>query len=204
MGPFTGDLVCWDFGDTLVDQTFMRRAPSDIPDWTDAYVRVRAAGDQGDRWDLANSTMRELAVLIAQELGIRPARAWRQLAINLTKIDWFPEARLVLTALNGQVPQAIVTVNPHEFWAMAVALDLHTLVDCVVTSADIDSLSKVDMCAEVRSMLGMSTGLSSTLLIDNMGHNIDDFVAAGGQGLLYEPATFADQAATLFPAQLSR
>lgn len=197
---FTGDLVCWDFGDTLVDQNFMRQAPADLPGWTEAYERVRASTDQGERWDVARSTMRELAVLVADELGIDRARAWRQLATNLTTIDWFPEAQRAFDALDGAVVQAIVTVNPHEFWAMAAALDMHTKVDCIVTSADVDSFSKVDMCAEVRSMLGLDADLSSTLLIDNMAHNIEEFVAAGGQGLLYERTTFADRFEGLFPA----
>jgi len=188
---FEGDLICWDFGDTLVDQNFMRVAPPDVPEWTTAYERVRARTDQGDRWDVADSTMRELAVLVADEIGISRARAWRQLAHNLTTIDWYPEVRELVERLDGQVLQAIVTVNPHEFWAMAVACGMHEMFDCIVTSADVDSLSKVVMVEEARSMLGLPPGLDTTLLVDNMAHNIDEFEAAGGQGWLFERATFA-------------
>lgn len=197
MAEFAGDLICWDFGDTLVDQNFMRVAPPDIPEWTAAYERVRARTDQGDRWDVAESTMRELAILVADELGISRARAWRQLAINLTTIDWFPEVRSLVEALDGKFMQAIVTVNPHEFWAMAVACDMHTMFDCIVTSADVTSLSKVVMANEARAMLGLETGLSTTLLIDNKAHNTDEFTAAGGQSWHFVRDRFAADRARL-------
>lgn len=200
--PFTGDLVCWDFGDTLVDQNFMRQ-PCGIPGWTDAYDRVRARTDQGERWDVAQSTLRELAVLVADELRIPRAVAWRKLALNMTRgIRWFPESAALLEQLGDQdrpYLQAIVTVNPHEFWAMATETGLLDRVDCIVTSAEVHSLSKVDMANEARTMLDLDPGLRTTLLVDNMAHNIDDFVAAGGRGWHFDRESFTDDRDALFP-----
>lgn len=195
---FSGDLVCWDFGDTLVDQTFMRRVPSDIPGWATAYETVRQRTDQADRWDLAESTMRELATLLAAELGMNPGRIWRQLAHNLVTIDPFEESIELMRELQGNVLQAIVTVNPHEFSAMAVACGLHELVDCIVTSADLASLSKVDMANAARSMLQLTPGLSTTLLIDNKEPNVTEFIGAGGMGWVFDRRTFAADRSRLF------
>lgn len=199
--PFTGDLVCWDYGDTLVDQNFMRK-PGGLPGWTEAYDRVRSSTDQGERWDVAQSTMRELATLVAAELECPPSWAWRQLAINLTRAEPFQEVLGLVANLGGMdrpVLQAIVTVNPHEFWAMAIAGGLHHRFDCVVTSAEVDSLSKVVMANEARDMLGLAPGLSTTLLIDNMAPNISEFTDAGGQGWHFDRATFPADSAVVFP-----
>ena len=34
------DLVCWDFGDTLVDERFMRIAPEGVPQWGKVYDEI--------------------------------------------------------------------------------------------------------------------------------------------------------------------
>ncbi len=198
-GWFVGDLVCWDFGDTLVDEQFMRVAPADCPEWTDVYASVvddhRA---QIDAWDLGVGSVRGLVPLLAPHLNMSRPAISRHLIANLCRIEWFPEAKRVIDALDGQVLQAIVTVNPHEFWAMAVATGIDRLVDCIVTSADVASLSKVVMAEAARETLGLETGIATTLLIDNKQHNIDDFVSAGGNAQLYERDGFAGFAASAF------
>jgi len=199
--PFTGDLVCWDWGDTLVDQNFMRK-PVGIPGWTEAYDRVIASSDQGERWGLGQSTMRELAVLMADELDVSPAWTWRALAINLTRAEPFNEVCALqeqLAGLDQPMLQAIVTVNPHEFWAMAIDGGFHRRCDCIVTSAEVSSPSKVVMASEARMMLGLEPGLGTTLLIDNMAPNIDEFIAAGGQGWHFVRSTFEVDRAVAFP-----
>jgi hypothetical protein len=33
-------VLLWDFGDTLVDERWMRRAPAEFPDWPNAWNKV--------------------------------------------------------------------------------------------------------------------------------------------------------------------
>ena len=99
--------------------------------------------------------------------------------------------------LDGVVLQAMVTVNPHEFWAMAALGELDQLVDVIVTSAEVHSLSKVVMAERARDLLGLDAGLSTTLLIDNILANTDDFADADGQTITFTPAGFAPQAERL-------
>ena len=107
------------------------------------------------------------------------------------RIEWLPGMRDLVTGLNGRVLQAIVTVNPHEFGAMAVACGLDPLVDVIVTSADAVSLSKPVMARRARHLLGLSPGLSTTLLVDNNEFNVDEFLSEGGLAIRYTPESFA-------------
>ena len=45
----TIDLVCWDFGDTLVDERFMRLPPDGVPEWGEVYDAVLAERRTGSQ-----------------------------------------------------------------------------------------------------------------------------------------------------------
>ena len=102
-------------------------------------------------------------------------------------IVWFDDARRWIDVLNDRgITQAVVTVNPHEFSGIARACGLDLLIPTIVTSADMASASKVVLTERARELLDLPPGVTTSLLIDNKQHNIDDFVAAGGSALLYE------------------
>src|SRR5262249_7992874 len=44
----TAAVLLWDFGDTLADETWMRRAPIGCPDWPNAWTEVMR--EHADRW----------------------------------------------------------------------------------------------------------------------------------------------------------
>lgn len=201
------DLVCWDFGDTLVDERFMRIAPRGVHEWTLVYDEVLASlGDHGNfdnEWMLGRATMNELVGPLSLRLPMTRAAVAKHLRAVWQQIDWYPEVRALLEHLNGQVLQAIVTVNPHEFHGISTACGLDPLVDVIVTSADLQTLSKVTMAAHARELLGLAPGLSTTLLIDNRADNVDEFLRAGGRGIPFQRPTFTSNAAVLLsPDQL--
>ena len=106
-----------------------------------------------------------------------------------TQIEWFEPSRRWVEQLHGRVPQAVLTVNPFEFSGISVACGLDPLVDVIVTSADIAQRSKPAMGRVARSLLDLPIGLDTTLLIDNRADNVEDFRAAGGHAILFDPAT---------------
>jgi beta-phosphoglucomutase-like phosphatase (HAD superfamily) len=185
------DLVCWDFGDTLVDETFMQYAPDGVPEWPEAYrTAFKADPDFVDRLNLGEASLHDLLDPLAGLVPMSRAEIARHLRSVFTRIEWLPGMRELVTELNGRVLQAIVTVNPHEFAAMAVACGLDPLVDVIVTSADAVSLSKPVMARRARHLLGLSPALSTTLLVDNNEFNVHDFLGEGGLAIHYTPESF--------------
>jgi FMN phosphatase YigB (HAD superfamily) len=193
------DLVCWDFGDTLVDEMFMRNAPDGVSGWADAYERaLMVRPGFVDEWMLGRAALNELVDPLASELPMSPVEVSRHLRAVWSTIEWYPEVRRWLVRLQGNVPQAIVTVNPWEFEGIAVACGLVPLFDVIVTSAELQTLSKVTMAERARELLGLTPGLATTLLIDNKQANTDEFDAAGGQTFHFTRERFGAEADSLF------
>lgn len=191
------DLVCWDWGDTLVDELFMQIAPAGCAEWTEVYAQVSI--DHSELFDEMFSGRESMNALVEILHSRLPSLGRRAIARHIRavwhQIVWFPETRAWVERLrNADVVQAIVTVNPHEFHGMAVTCGVDLLVDVIVTSAELADFSKPVMAKRARELLGLSPGLGSTLLIDNKHHNTAAFVEAGGQAIHYTPATFAREA----------
>jgi len=195
------DLICWDFGDTLVDEQFMRIPPAGVPEWMAVYERVvEARFDWVGEWMLGRAALNDLVEPLSAELSMTRAEISRHLRAVWNEIEWYPEVRAWVERLNRVVPQAILTVNPWEFEGIAVACGLVPSVDVIVTSAELQTLSKVPMAERARELLGLAPGLGTTLLIDNKAANVDEFAAAGGQTLHFEREPFVREAeATLGP-----
>lgn len=180
------ELVAWDFGDTLCDQTFMRIPPDGAPGWGDAYVRwFHTQPGWEDAWMLGGVPMDDMVPWLAAELGMAPSAVARHLRAVWHRIDFWPHAMGALRQLHGVVHQACVTVNPNEFSGIAAASGLDQLFDVIVVSAEAKTLSKVDLTRRARHLLGLDDSLTRTLLIDNLAPNIDEFAAAGGQTYLF-------------------
>lgn len=182
------DLVCWDFGDTLVDQDFMRIAPEGVERWKEVYNQVLAARPQWvEEWNLGTVPMSDLVQPLSAELGMEPMAVSRHLRLVWSQIVWYDDASQLVNRLRGVVPQAVVTVNPHEFSGIARACGLDSLVDLIVTSADLRSLSKVVMARHARTVLGLDADLRGTVLIDDRLDNLAEFADAGGRTVHYRP-----------------
>ncbi len=190
------DLVCWDFGDTLVDELFMRLAPAGVEDWPHRYEAMVADNAAlFNELDHGRASMNDLIDPLAERLSMPRPQIARHLRTVWHRIAWFPSvARWVERLGDAGVLQAVVTVNPHEFHGMAVACGLDRMVDVIVTSAEIADLGKPPMAERARALLGLPAGLATTVLIDNKSHNIEDFEAAGGRAILYTPEDFEGRA----------
>lgn len=181
------DLVCWDFGDTLVDERFMRIPPDGVPEWSAVYESVLAERAEWlNGWDLGRGSLNDLVAPLADRLPMTHGQVVRHLRMVWGQITWFPDSRAWVNQLAGKVPQAVVTVNPHEFSGIARACGLDVRIPMIVTSAELGTLSKVTMAEHARQVLGLTSGLSATVLVDNKQHNVDEFAAAGGLTILYE------------------
>lgn len=193
------DLVCWDFGDTLVDERFMRIPPPDVPEWTDVYDNYL---DQHPAWDeawmLGKASLNDLIAPLADQLPMTRPEVSHHLRAVWWQIEWYPEVRAWLERLNGEMLQAVVTVNPWEFEGIAAACGLVPLVDVIVTSAEVGSASKVVMARRARELLGLDDRLDATLLIDNRLDNVEEFRQSGGRAFHFTRQRFAAEAETLF------
>ncbi len=184
----TIDLVCWDFGDTLVDERFMRLPPDGVPQWAEVYEAVLAERpDWVDGWNLGRGSINDLVAPLAERLPMSEASIAAHLRAVWGRITWFTDARDAVERLDGHVAQAVVTVNPHEFAGIATACGLDRLIGLIVTSAELATMSKATMTVRARELLGLPAGLSTTILIDNRLDNIAEFDAAGGQVIHYRP-----------------
>ena len=183
------DLVCWDFGDTLVHERFMRICPPGVPEWEAVFDRYFVEHpDFADQSNLGQVTMNEMIPWLAAETGMSHAAVSRHIRHVWTQIEWFDASRHWLERLNGRLSQAIVTVNPFEFNGISAACGIDPLVDVIVTSADLGREEKSVMAAEARRILDLPGGLSTSVLIDNKQHNVDEFRAAGGHAIFFDPA----------------
>jgi len=170
----TIDLVCWDFGDTLVDEMFMRIAPQGVPGWPAAYEAASLAKPgYVDDWMLGRATMNDLIPELAARLPLTPFAIASHLRAVWREVAWFDDAQGAI-AMVGQVgvAQAIVTVNPHEFHGIAASCGLDRVLPLIVTSAHLATESKPAMADHVRALSGLAPGLATTLLIDNRHDNV--------------------------------
>ncbi|MCP3853210.1 MAG: hypothetical protein GY698_00565 [Actinomycetia bacterium] len=127
------DLVWWDFGDALCDETFQRISPPRVPQWPEVYEQVLAERpDWVEGWNLGRGSMNDLIEPLAQRLAMTPGQVSRHLRAVWHQIVWFDEAMEWLRLLESRVAQAIVTVNPWEFSGTAAATGLEQMVDVVV------------------------------------------------------------------------
>ncbi len=179
------DLVAWDFGDTLVDERLMRIPPPGVPEWSDALDELAEADRWAERWELGQVSMNDLVLPLAGRLPMSPVEVARYLRATWRSPRMLEPAETWLDRLRDVATQVIVTVNPHEFHGVAAATGLDARVDLIVTSAEVGSLSKVELTRKARRWLGLGEDLSTTVLVDNKAANVDEFREHGGQAVLF-------------------
>lgn len=127
----TPAVLLWDFGDTLVDERWMRRPPPECPTWEAAWVYVMA--DHADDWNVGRVGADEIFGELAGRSGLTSAEVRSHARRCCESIVFNETAWRVASA--RRLPQALVTVNPDIFAAFVVpAYGLDDVFDAIVMS----------------------------------------------------------------------
>ena len=177
------DVLLWDFGDTLVDERWMRRAPDACPAWEAAWLDVMA--ELADSWNIGAVRAPQVFVALAERTGVTKQAVeahaqdcCRQLAFN--SAAW-------RVATERRVPQALVTVNPDLFADYIVpGYHLDNVFDIIVMSFVEGTDDKPTLCQIALDRLGFSGERSQALLIDNRIDLVHAWREIGGAGYQFQ------------------
>lgn len=172
-------MLLWDFGDTLVDERWMRRPPADFPTWEIAWADVMA--EVAEDWEVGRASCGDVFDSLASRTGMtigaieaHARECCRQLVFNPTAWRVAKERRR---------PQALVTVNPDLFAEYVVGEhELASVFDTVVVSALEGTADKNELCVRAIERLGFDGARSQVLLIDNRPDLIEAWRRSGGSG----------------------
>ena len=118
--------VLWDFGDTLVDERWMRSEPEGIQGWSEVYTE--AIHELGGRWNLGEISFRYLAQHLSASLGVSESAVMDHMRSRCCRITFF---QTVYAAAKGSpLRKAIVTVNPDVFSVWVVQLSAYSCLCC--------------------------------------------------------------------------
>jgi phosphoglycolate phosphatase-like HAD superfamily hydrolase len=188
----TPAVLLWDFGDTLVDERWLRRAPESYPDWVDAWSAVM--DELADAWNLGACREADVFAAVAARTGMSQEAVERHVDACCRTIERHPAAWRVAAA-HGR-PQALVTVNPDLFVTREIpALGLAGMFETIVVSSVEGTDDKVEVCLIALDRLGFDGARRDALLIDNRADLVAAWRAAGGTAYHYtDDATFAADA----------
>lgn len=179
--------VLWDFGDTLVDQDWMLRAPEAFPKWPQAWAEV-ARGKSENAWYVNDVTCEDIAQGVSKILGMPMSATMDHISHCCSNIRFFDAP--LKTAQQSVLQQAIVTVNPDVFTRYVVPnYRLDELFPVIVTSWEEGTVDKPVLCARAVQRLGGQDAHEEALLIDNNEDAVRGWVQAGGQGYVFRGET---------------
>jgi hypothetical protein len=153
-------VVLWDFGDTLVDERWMRRSPPSCVSWESVWIETMA--ELADKWNVGALFAPEVFATLAVRSGL-PVGEVEAHAIGCCRQLTFHSAAWTV-ATERRWPQAIVTVNPDVFDDFVVpAYRLDTVFDAIVTSCAEGTADKVRLCEIALDRLGYQGRVTSRL-----------------------------------------
>lgn len=175
--------LLWDFGDTLVDERWMRRPPSGCATWGDSWAEVMT--ELADDWNVGAITCAH----VFKEMAIRTGLSQRDVEVHARdccrRIKFHASAWRC--ARERCRPQALVTVNPDIFVDSVVpSYDLTAVFDVIVVSATEQMADKVKLCDAALDRLGHHGDRSEALLVDNRADLVRSWEAAGGAGYWFQ------------------
>ena len=176
--------LLWDFGDTLVDETWLQLPMPECERWPQAYRDLVYHGPLIDEWNLGNVDTNTVAEALADHLSLPVGKVLAHMELACKTIRFFEY--VVAYAKSSSLPQAIVTVNP-DIFSTVVATHYNLFADfpVIVTSWEERTLSKSEICDIALDRQGLNIERAEALLIDNKSENIDAWVAVGGAGYLF-------------------
>lgn len=172
--------ILWDFGDTLVDETWMQASLEGYPDWPEVWRKIMYGSSVADDWNLGRIDMVAASEVLGRDIGAPPGVVLTHMLKASRNITFFNSVMAFVRECS--LPQAIVTINPDIFsYVVAPHYQLGETFAVVVTSWEEASLSKADLCDTALSRLGGNISRAEALLIDNKSENTDEWIAAGGR-----------------------
>ena len=133
----------WDFGDTLADERWMRRALAGYPDWPTAWVDVMER--YRDDWHVGRASERVIFNALSARTGLDVSVIDRHAVECCRSIRFHPFTWRIAT--ERRLPQALVTVNPDLFVErVAPFYELERHFDAVVVSCVEATHDKVKLC----------------------------------------------------------
>lgn len=179
----TPAVLLWDFGDTLVDERWMRRPPPECPTWEAVWVDVMA--DHADDWNIGRVGADEIFGALAGRSGMTAA-AVRSHARRCCENIVFNETAWRV-ASERRLPQALVTVNPDLFADFVVpAYMLDDVFDVIVMSFAERTDDKPALCDVALERIGFAGPRSDALLIDNRRDLVEAWKELGGAGYWFQ------------------
>lgn len=179
----TPEVLLWDFGDTLVDERWMRRSPAECPAWEVAWLDVMA--DFAAGWNLGQVSSTEIFAALATRTGMS-ADAVRSHARRCCEDLVFHETAWGV-ASRRRLPQALVTVNPDLFADfISPAHGLDGVFDVIVVSCEELTDDKSALCDIALERLGVTGPRSKALLIDNRLDLVEAWRDVGGAGYWFQ------------------
>jgi len=175
-------VLLWDFGDTLVDERWMLRAPAAYADWPSAWREVMTS--HADDWNVGRASERDIFEALHARTGLSVDAIEHHAAECCRSIQFHPFAWQVAT--ERRLPQALVTVNPDLFVSrVATAHNLGQHFDAVVVSCVEGTDDKSALCDIALDRLGFAGPRSAALLIDNREDLCDAWRRSGGAAYRY-------------------
>jgi hypothetical protein len=171
--------LLWDFGDTLCDELSLWRSS---PEWMEVYRSFDEQDGIGAAWSLGDLDAHEVAAKLAERMTLSESEILAHLS-RTDLFEFFPFTYAFFRARH--LPQAIVTVNPAQFRAMARALALDEVTDTIVVSAEERTVDKGALCEIALQRMPIACQNGRALLIDNKQSNIDGWAQRGGIGYRY-------------------
>jgi hypothetical protein len=136
----------------------------------------------GAAWSLGGLETREVAARLAERMALSEA----EIHAHLSRTDLFQFFPFTYAFFRAHhLPQAIVTVNPAQFRAMARELSFHEITDAIVVSAEEKTIDKGALCEIALQRMPIACTRDRALLIDDKQSNIDSWVRRGGIGYRY-------------------
>ena len=175
-------VLLWDFGDTLVDERWMRQAPPEFPDWSDAWNKVMESCAHD--WNIGRASERDVFAEMGRLTGLSIDFVERHAEACCRSITFHPFTWRVAT--ERRLPQALVTVNPDLFVErVAPRYGLGDHFDTVVVSCSEGTDDKTKLCEVALERLGFGGERLDALLIDNRRDLAEGWQRSGGAAYVY-------------------
>ena len=176
-------VLLWDFGDTLVDERWMRRVPERCPAWPDVWSEVMEI--HADGWNDGSVSRAVILAALADRSGLTLAEVEQHARECCAQLELHPTAWRV--AAERRHPQALVTVNPDLFdeWIVP-GYGLTAMFDAVVITAAERTNDKTELCDIALDRLGYDGARSQALLIDNRLDVVEAWRSTGGAGYWFQ------------------